>query len=127
MRVPITGVPDASASATTFAPPSIGEVTTSTCARRIACRVHAWGRAPSHRTRGSEAAAVLVHGILSIDAPRGRPTAGRLRWSTPVSGWHDVDGRKLFGSGDAAWELDGKEFTYARFELLDVEFNVAQR
>ncbi|MFN8468372.1 MAG: DUF6544 family protein [Caldilineaceae bacterium] len=50
----------------------------------------------------------------------------RLRWSTPVSGWHDVDGRKLFGSGEAAWELDGKEFTYARFELLDVEYNVAQ-
>ena len=49
----------------------------------------------------------------------------RLRWSTPVRGWHDVDGRKLFGSGDAAWELDGKEFTYARFELLEVEYNVA--
>lgn len=49
----------------------------------------------------------------------------RLHWSTPVSGWHDVDGRKLFGSGDAAWELHGKEFTYARFELLDVEHNVS--
>lgn len=51
----------------------------------------------------------------------------RLRWSTPVSGWHDIDGRRLFGSGNAAWELDGKEFTYARFELLEVEYNVAQR
>ncbi len=50
----------------------------------------------------------------------------RLRWSTPVRGWHDVDGRKLFGSGDAAWELDGKEFTYAHFELLDVAYNVTQ-
>jgi len=50
----------------------------------------------------------------------------RLRWSTPVSGWHDVGGRKLFGSGDAAWDLDGKQFTYARFELLDVEYNVTQ-
>ena len=50
----------------------------------------------------------------------------RLRWSTPVSDWHDVDGRKLFGSGDAAWELDGKEFAYARFEMLDVEYNVTQ-
>ena len=49
----------------------------------------------------------------------------RLRWSTPVSGWHYADGRKLFGSGDAAWELDGKVFTYARFELLEVEYNVS--
>ena len=50
----------------------------------------------------------------------------RLRWSTPVRGWHDVDGRRLLGSGEATWELDGKEFSYGRFELLDVEYNVAQ-
>jgi hypothetical protein len=50
----------------------------------------------------------------------------RLRWSTPVRCWHDVDGRRLLGSGEATWELDGKEFSYGRFELLDVEYNVAQ-
>jgi hypothetical protein len=50
----------------------------------------------------------------------------RLRWSTPVSGWRDVDGRKLFGSGEATWQLDGQESAYARFELLDVEYNLAR-
>ncbi len=48
----------------------------------------------------------------------------RLRWSTPVRAWREVDGRKLFSAGEAIWELGGKEFAYGRFELLDVQYNL---
>jgi hypothetical protein len=51
----------------------------------------------------------------------------RLRWSTPVSGWREVEGRKLFSTGEAAWGLAGSEFAYGRFELLDVQYNVTGR
>lgn len=51
----------------------------------------------------------------------------RLRWSTPVSGWREVEGRKLISTGETIWGLPGSEFAYGRFELLDVQYNSDQR
>lgn len=48
----------------------------------------------------------------------------RARWSTPVSGWRRVDGRPM-PDAEARWELPTGEFAYARFEVLDVNYNVA--
>lgn len=39
----------------------------------------------------------------------------RARWSTPVSGWApEDDGRPVFTSGSAVWELADGDFEYAR-------------
>ncbi len=54
-------------------------------------------------------------------------TYEQLRWSTPVGDWRDFDGRKLPVKGEAIWTLPGGEFAYARFELLEVQYNVADR
>ncbi len=45
------------------------------------------------------------------------------RWSTPVRGWREFDGRKLPAVVETVWELSGNEFVYGRFEILDVQYN----
>jgi hypothetical protein len=51
-------------------------------------------------------------------------TFTRLRWSTPVHGWREIDGRRLFAGGETIWELAGQAFAYGRFELLDAQYNM---
>jgi len=41
----------------------------------------------------------------------------RTRWSTPVAGWTDVDGRRLPSRGSAIWHLPEGPFTYAEFRF----------
>jgi len=50
----------------------------------------------------------------------------RARWSTPVGGWQEIAGRRLFGRGQAVWHLDEGEFAYADFTPLPatLAFNV---
>lgn len=50
-------------------------------------------------------------------------TYEQLRWSTPIRGWRTFDGRQLPVEAKAIWRGDGDEFVYARFELLEVEYN----
>jgi hypothetical protein len=50
----------------------------------------------------------------------------QARWSTPVTGWRTVDGHTL-PDAEARWQLPGGEFTYGRFEVVDVKYNVAGR
>jgi hypothetical protein len=46
------------------------------------------------------------------------------RWSTPVIRHCDVDGMRLFAEAEARWtEADGRQWTYARFELTGIEYN----
>ncbi len=47
----------------------------------------------------------------------------RVRWSTPVRAWRDIGGRKLPVDAEATWRLPGGEFTYARFEIMEVEYD----
>lgn len=54
-------------------------------------------------------------------------TYEQLRWSTPVGDWHEFDRRKLPVKGEAFWTLPEGEFAYGRFELLEVQYNVAER
>ena len=48
----------------------------------------------------------------------------RLRWSTPVQGWREVDGRKVFSGAEAVWQLPTGEFAYGRFDFAEIQYNV---
>ena len=43
----------------------------------------------------------------------------RAEWSTPLSGWHDVDGRRLPSTGSAVWKLEDGDLTYLEFVFAD--------
>lgn len=42
----------------------------------------------------------------------------RARWSTPMEGFHDVDGRQVPSRGQAVWHLEQGDIPYADFELV---------
>jgi len=50
----------------------------------------------------------------------------RTEWRTPVSGWQDVNGRKLPIRAQAVWQLSSGAFTYAdfTFDPKKIAFNV---
>ncbi len=41
----------------------------------------------------------------------------RTEWRTPISGWQDVDGRKLPTRAQATWQLPSGPFAYADFSI----------
>jgi uncharacterized protein DUF6544 len=43
----------------------------------------------------------------------------RAEWSTPVSGWREVDGRAFPGRGSAVWKLDDADFSYVELVFAD--------
>ncbi len=51
----------------------------------------------------------------------------RTRWTTPISGWQMVDGRRLPTRGAAVWHLPDREFRYAEIDVAPgtITFNVA--
>lgn len=59
-----------------------------------------------------------------FDQPDGKRV--RAEWRTPVSGWQDVDGRKLPTRAEAVWSLKTGPFSYADFSVDPslVAFNV---
>lgn len=63
-----------------------------------------------------------------VSSDRYRSTDGRtydaLPWSTPVHAYAWVDGRRVPTRADATWTLSGGAFTYARFELVEIEYNL---
>ena len=49
------------------------------------------------------------------------------RWSTPLSDFAEVNGTRVPRRGNANWiEADGHEWTYGRFTLVDIAYNVTQ-
>jgi hypothetical protein len=54
-------------------------------------------------------------------------TYERLPWSTPVRSWRTFGGLRLPGEAEAAWGPRESRGVYARFEVLDVRFNVGPR
>ncbi|MCL3861166.1 DUF6544 family protein [Actinotalea sp. K2] len=86
----------------------------------------------TYRTGGQEVSAVLVvdaegdlRDFVSDDRLRASPD-GRsftpMRWSTPVGGFAQSDGRRLAGSARALWHAPEPEgtFVYAEMELTDI-------
>jgi hypothetical protein len=46
------------------------------------------------------------------------------RWTTPLRDYRDYHGTRLASHGEAAWRHPEGEYVYARFDLIDVEYNV---
>ena len=47
----------------------------------------------------------------------------RLPWITPVSGYREFDGARLFTTADACWIENDQEWVYGHFELQRIEYN----
>jgi hypothetical protein len=85
------------------------------------------------RNAGFTVAAVLTFdaagdlvGFRSSDRSHGRE-GGAADWSTPITGYQVVDGIRVGTRGDANWiEPDGREWTYGRFEIVSLAYNVGK-
>jgi hypothetical protein len=47
-----------------------------------------------------------------------------LPWSTPVKSYREVAGRRVAGYGEAVWLRPEGEFTYGKFRLVTIEYNL---
>lgn len=70
-----------------------------------------------------DAAGDLV-GFISADRAHDRD-GGPASWSTPISGYRVVDGIRIGARGDANWIEPAGEWTYGRFEIVSIGYNVA--
>lgn len=48
----------------------------------------------------------------------------RERWSTPVGDYKDFDGRRIVTRGEAIWHLKDGSYTYGKFLLKKIDYNV---
>ena len=50
----------------------------------------------------------------------------RARWSTPIPGWQNVDGRQVPTGGRAVWHLPAGDFAYVELTIRpeDIQYNV---
>lgn len=61
---------------------------------------------------------------LSADRYFGGDAASKLeRWDVPVSEWRVIRGVEIPVKGDVVWKLEAGDFSYFRWEILDVEPN----
>ncbi|MGA9672165.1 MAG: DUF6544 family protein, partial [Terracidiphilus sp.] len=45
-------------------------------------------------------------------------------WSTPVRNYRELDGRKIPSYADVVWQTPEGEFTYGKFKLSEIEYNL---
>jgi hypothetical protein len=62
-------------------------------------------------------------GFVSDDRSHDRDE-GPATWSTPISGYREVDGIRVGSRGDANWIDAAGEWTYGRFEVTSLAYNV---
>ena len=53
-------------------------------------------------------------------------TMKQVRWTTPVSDYKDIDGRKIPTVGKTIWHYPEGDFTYGVFTLKSIKYNVKQ-
>ncbi len=65
-------------------------------------------------------------GFVSNDRTQEEPGEGSHNppWSTPISGYGEVDGIRVGTRGDANWIETSGEWTYGKFEIRSLAFNV---
>lgn len=51
-------------------------------------------------------------------------TLRRARWSTPVKGYREFEGRKVLTYGEAVWNYPEGDFTYGKFTLKNIRYNI---
>jgi hypothetical protein len=71
-----------------------------------------------------DAAGDLV-GFISSDRAHDRE-GGAALWSTPISAYAAVDGIRMGTHGDANWIDSSGEWTYGRFVIRSIAYNVAK-
>jgi len=64
-------------------------------------------------------------GFVSNDRAHDRE-GGNATWSTPISGYREVDGVRIGAHGDANWIEPAGEWTYGRFQITSIAYNVAR-
>lgn len=64
-------------------------------------------------------------GFVSDDRSHDRDD-GPATWSTPISGYREVDGIRVGTRGDANWIDTSGEWTYGRFEITSLAYNVRE-
>lgn len=64
-------------------------------------------------------------GFTSKDRAHGRE-GGPAVWSTPLSGYREVNGIRIPTLGNANWIDGGGEWTYGQFEIRDIAYNVTR-
>lgn len=64
-------------------------------------------------------------GFTSPDRAHSR-AGGAAIWSTPISGYRLVDGIRIGALGDANWIEPAGEWTYGRFEITSIAYNVTR-
>lgn len=62
-------------------------------------------------------------GFVSDDRSHARDE-GPATWSTPISGYREVDGIRVGTRGDANWIDTSGQWTYGRFEVTSLAYNV---
>lgn len=50
-------------------------------------------------------------------------TYENVTWSTPVSQYRNINGYNLATYGEAIWKFADKDYTYAKFNFMDIEYN----
>jgi hypothetical protein len=90
------------------------DITLEDCGHRVTARVFTDDRGAPVDFRTGDRWCDLPGGLV------------RARWSTPVAGWVEVNGRHLPSRGSAIWHLPEGPFTYAEFRFSpgDVRYNV---
>jgi hypothetical protein len=64
-------------------------------------------------------------GFVSDDRWQAAPPSPlNVPWSTPISNYHAVDGIRVGGHGDANWISPTGEWTYGRFDIRALAYNV---
>ena len=71
-----------------------------------------------------DAAGDLV-GFESADRAHDRD-GGPAIWSTPISGYRQIDGIRVGAHGDANWIEPSGEWTYGRFDIASIAYNVTR-
>lgn len=55
-------------------------------------------------------------------SPTGK-TYEKVRWSTPVSNYKNINGYNLPTYGEAVWNFPEEDFTYAKFNIKEIQYN----
>jgi hypothetical protein len=87
-------------------------------------------------TNGSHTVSAVLsfndHGELRDFAADGRGAASpdgksftRMRWSTPLSGYRQFGPHRLMERGEGIWHAPAGDYSYLRFVLDSIEYNVA--
>lgn len=64
--------------------------------------------------------------FVSDDRYRIDKKAERLRWSTPIYSYKNYNGLNLSAKASALWHYPDREFSYADFDIQNVEYNVSE-